>query len=293
MSDIAITDTVMTGTATTGAAIPGALPGTGRVVLAQLRYQVTLITRTPAAFVFGMALPAVLLILQIGRHHVATATLTTTIGGLVVFGMLAIAYLTYASGLIAARESGVLRRWHAAPVPTWGYFAGRIVASVAMADVAALLLLVVGATMCGLHLTLMAAVSMVIAVTAGAIALASAGTAITPLLPSVQGANGMLAISYLPLLFLAGGFGSVSSLPHWLTRAMTYLPVQPAIDAASRALADPGSFSGRDLLVLGCWTVACLALSARYFRWDPTRPKHAARVPAHAAGVPAAGPQAR
>jgi ABC-2 type transport system permease protein len=251
------------------------LPGTGKLLRAQVRYQVTLITRTPAAFIFGMALSAVLLIMQIGRHHVATTTLTSTIGGLVVFGTLAIAYLTYASGLIAAREAGVLRRWHAAPVPAWGYFARRIAASVAMADAAALLLLVVEAGMCGLHLTPAAVVSMVIAVTAGAITMASAGTAITPLLPSVQGANGMLAMSYLPLLFLAGGFGSVSSLPHWLTRAMTYLPVQRAIDAATRALADPGVIPGRDLLVLGSWTVACLALSARYFRWDPSRPRHA------------------
>jgi ABC-2 type transport system permease protein len=271
-------------------AMPDALPGTGHLVLAQLRYQVTLITRTPAAFIFGMAVPAALLAMEVGRHHVATATLTATVGGLVGFGMLAIAYLTYAAGLIAAREAGVLRRWHAAPVPAWGYFAGRIAAATAMADVAALLLLAVGAGMCGLHLTPGAVISMVIAVTAGAITLASAGTAITPLLPSVQGANQILAISYLPLLFLAGGLGSVPGLPHWLVRATTYLPVQPAIDAATRALTDPGSIPGRDLLVLGSWTVACLALSARYFRWDPTRPKHATargasnqpvRVPAH------------
>jgi ABC-2 type transport system permease protein len=272
-----------------------ALPPTGRIVLAQLRYQVTLITRTPAAFIFGMAVPAVLLATEVGRHHEATATLTATIGGLVVFGTLAIAYLTYASGLVAAREAGVLRRWHAAPVPGWGYFAGKIAASAAMADVAALLLLVVGAAMCGLHLTPQAVISTVIAVTTGAIAMASAGTAITPLLPSVQGANGMLAISYLPMLFLSRGFGSVSGLPHWLATALTYLPVQPAIDAATQALARPGSIPGRDLLVLAGWTVACLALSARYFRWDPTRPKHAAaRGSARAATdqpvrVPAAG----
>jgi ABC-2 type transport system permease protein len=253
-------------------------PGTGRLVLAQLRYQVTLITRTPAAFIFGMAVPAVLLAVEAGRRHVAAATLTATVGGLVVFGLLAIAYLTYASGLTAAREAGVLRRWHAAPLPAWAYFAGRIAAATAMADVAALLLLLAGAGISGLHLTVATVVSMVIAVTAGAITLASAGTAITPLLPSVQGANGLLALSYLPLLFLAGGFGSAPGLPHWLTSAMAYLPVQPSIDAATRALADPGSVPGRDLLVLGCWTVVCLTLSARYFRWDPTRLKRARQV---------------
>jgi ABC-2 type transport system permease protein len=256
--------------------MPDVLPGPGRIVAAQLRYQVRLITRTPAAFIFGMALPAVLLALEIGHRHVTSATLTATVGGLVVFGTLAIAYLTYAVGLIAAREAGVLRRWHAAPVPAWGYFAGRIAAATAMADVAALLLLGVGAGMCGLHLTASAVISMLIAVTAGAITMASAGTAITPVLPSAQGATQMIAISYLPLLFLSGGMGTISGLPHWLTRTMTCLPVQPAIDAATRALTNPGAIPGRDLLVLGSWAVACLALSVRFFRWDPTRPRHAA-----------------
>jgi ABC-2 type transport system permease protein len=251
------------------------LPGTGRILIAQLRYQLTLLTRTPAAFVFGLIMPAVLLVLETGRRHVSTANLTATVGGLVLFGTLAIAYLTYAAGLVAARENGVLRRWHAAPLPAWGYFAGRITAAAAMADAAALILVLAAAAMNGLHLSAGVILSLLVAVTAGAVTLASAGTAITPLLPSTQGANGMLAITYLPLLFFSGGFGATSSLPHWLTRIVTYLPVQPAVDAAAQALAHPGHLPGRDLLVLAAWTAGCLALSVRYFRWDPTRPKHA------------------
>jgi ABC-2 type transport system permease protein len=251
------------------------LPGTGRILIAQLRYQLTLLTRTPAAFVFGLIMPAVLLVLELGRRHAAPATLNAAVGGLVVFGLLAIAYLTYAAGLVAAREAGVLRRWHATPVPAWGYFAGRIAAATVMADAAALILLGVSAALNGLHPTAAAVISLLVAVTAGAVTLASAGTAITPLLPSSQGANGILALSYLPLLFFSGGFGATASLPHWLTRAVTYLPVQPAVDAATRALAHPGQVPGRDLLVLASWTAGCLALSARYFRWDPTRPRHA------------------
>jgi ABC-2 type transport system permease protein len=255
--------------------MPDKPPGTGRILVGQLRYQLTLLTRTPAAFVFGLLMPAVLLVLEVGHHHAAPASLAATVGGLVVFGTLSIAYLTYASGLVAAREAGVLRRWHATPLPAWGYFAGRIAAAAVMADAAALILLLASAALAGLHLTAAMAVSLVAAVTLGAVVLASAGTAIAPLLPSTQGANAVLAVTYLPLLFFSGGFGAVSSLPHWLTRAATYLPVQPAVDAATHALSSPGPLPARDLLVLAGWTVACLALSVRYFRWDPTRPRHA------------------
>jgi len=255
--------------------MPDKLPATGRLLTSQLRYQLTLLSRTPAAFVFGLLMPAVLLVLEVGRHHVAPAALAAAVGGLVVFGTLSIAYLTYASGLVAAREAGVLRRWHATPLPAWGYFAGRIAAAAVMADAAALILLLVSAAMAGLHITAGTAISLVVAVTLGAVALASAGTAITPLLPSTQGANAVLAITYLPLLFFSGGFGATSGLPHWLTRVVTYLPVQPAVDAATHALAGLGPVPGRDLLALAGWTVACLALSVRCFRWDPTRPRHA------------------
>lgn len=255
--------------------MPDTPQGTGRIVIGQLRYQLTLLTRTPLAFVFGLLMPAALLAMDIGRRHVAPATLAADVGGLVVFGTLAIAYLSYTAGLIAAREAGVLRRWHATPLPAWGYFAGRMTAAAVMADAAALILLLVSATMAGLHLTAGMVISLVIAVAAAAVAVASAGTAIAPLLPSTQGANALLAITYIPLLSFSGGFGTVSTLPHWLTRAVTYLPIQPAVDAATHALASPGAVPGRDLLVLASWTVACLAISVRYFRWDPTRPRHA------------------
>ena len=51
---------------------------------------------------------------------------------------MSVAYLSHASGLVVAREDGVLRRWRATPLPSWGYFAGRIVATVLLADAAAL-----------------------------------------------------------------------------------------------------------------------------------------------------------
>ena len=56
---------------------------------------------------------------------------------------------------------------------------------------------------------------------------------------------------------------------------MSYLPAQPMIDAVTRALQPSASMSGRDLAVLAAWAVGGLLLSVRFFRWDPTRPRHA------------------
>jgi len=261
------------------------LPGLVPVIGGQLRYQLTLLMRTPRTLMAGLILPGALLALQLGRvQHIgpgaAADLLAARVAGLVVLGAMSVAYLTHASSLIVAREDGILRRWRATPLPGWGYFAGRIAAAVLIADVAALILVLVGVAMAGLHLTAAGIVSLLVAATVGSLALAAAGTAITRLIPSAQGANQLLALTYIPLIIFSGGFGGLSGLPHWLNTLMSYLPAQPMIDAVTRALemgtGQPElSLPGRDLAVLAAWAVGCLLLSVRFFRWDPTRPRHA------------------
>jgi ABC-2 type transport system permease protein len=168
-----------------------------------------------------------------------------------------------------------MRRWRATPLPGWGYFAGRIVATVLIADGAALILVLVGVAMAGLHLTGAGIAGLLVAATVGSLALAAAGTAVTALLPSAQGVNQLLALTYIPLIIFSGGFGGLSGLPHWLTTLMSYLPAQPMIDAVTRALEPAASMSGRDLAVLAAWAVGCLLLSVRFFKWNPHRPRHA------------------
>src|SRR6185312_12553495 len=165
------------------------LPGLIPVIGGQLRYQLTLLMRTPRTLMAGLILPGALLALQLGRvQHIgqgaAADVLAARVAGLVVLGAMSVAYLSHASGLVVAREDGVLRRWRATPLPSWGYFAGRIVATVLLADAAALILVLVGVAMAGLHLTAGAIGGLLLAGSLGALALAAAGTAVTPLLTS-------------------------------------------------------------------------------------------------------------
>ena len=261
----------------------------GTMVAGQVRYQLTLMLRTPRTLMAGLILPGALLALQLGRvQHLgqgaAADVLAARVAGLVVLGAMSVAYLSHASGLVVAREDGVLRRWRATPLPSWGYFAGRIVATVLLADAAALILVLVGVAMAGLHLTAGAIGGLLLAGSLGALALAAAGTAITTIIPSAQSAQPVLMLTYIPLIVLGGAFGAITSLPHWVNTAMTYLPVQPAIDAASRALQygtlqvwppSAAGMSGHDLAVLAGWVLGGLLVSFRFFAWDPHRPRHA------------------
>jgi ABC-2 type transport system permease protein len=269
--------------------LPGLLP----LLAAQVRYQLLLLTRTPRALIAGLIMPGVLLALRLGsvKHvsgHGPALPLAASVAGLAMFGILSIAYMTHASGLVAAREDGVLRRWRATPLPAGGYFFGRITATVLLADASGVVLIMVGVAMAGLHVTAAMMASLLLAATLGALTLASVATAVTIAIPATQSANPVLMITYLPLVLFSGAFGSISGLPHWLAEVMSYLPAQPLIDAATRTLADPGGgfagISGRDTVLLALWAAMGAAVSVRFFRWDPHRPAHA-RVSARASST--------
>lgn len=259
------------------------LPGTGPVLAAQVRYQLILLARTPRALITGLVMPALLLVLELGKVQYLGATaagmavLAPRVAGLFLFSTAAIALFTHANTLVVAREDGVLRRWRAAPLPPSAYFAAKITATVLAADLAGVILILVSVEMAGLRLTGHAVAAMLITGTFGALAFAAAGTAITALISTAQSAQPLLMLTYLPLVFLSGAFGPVQSLPHWLTTAMTYLPAQPVVDAMSRALPHSGGtlMPTHDVAVLAGWLALGLLLSLRFFRWDPHRPGHA------------------
>src|SRR6201992_565463 len=156
------------------------LRGLAPVIGGQLRYQLTLLLRTPRTLMAGLILPGALLALQLGRvQHIgqgaAADLLAARVAGLGVLGAMSVGYLTHSASLVVAREDGMLRRWRATPLPAWGYFAGRIAATVLIADAAALILVLVGVAMAGLHLTGAGIAGLLVAATVGGLALAAAG----------------------------------------------------------------------------------------------------------------------
>ena len=85
-------------------------------------------------------------------------------------------------------------------------------------------------------------------------------------------AQPLLSLSYFPVMLLSGVLGTLGGAPSWLTIVLTYLPGQPMVDAATRALHTTGgtsSLPGHDLAVMAAWAAAALLASLRLFRWEP------------------------
>ena len=251
----------------------GRLPGSGPVLAGQVRYQLLLTTRNPRALVAGVALPLLLLVLASSQHARLAGS---ALAGRVVLGVTLTAYLTHASGLVAAREAGVLKRWRATPLPRWCYFAGRTCATVLMALASGAVTVAAGVLAYHVRLSAGAALSLLLALTLGALAWASVGTAITAVIPTTDAAQPVLSLSYFPVMLLSGVLGAFSGAPSWLSTLLGYLPGQPTLDAVTGALHTTGStlsLPGHDLVVLAGWTIGALLASLRLFQWEPRAPR--------------------
>jgi hypothetical protein len=70
-------------------------------------------------------------------------------------------------------------------------------------------------------------------------------------------------------VLLSGSFGAVSREPPWLETLMRWLPAQPIVEGAQRALHGAAfpALTARDAAVLAAWTAIGFVVSQRWFRW--------------------------
>ena len=237
-----------------------------RGLRAHLHYQLLLLVRTPRAAFAGLLLPLGLLLLR-GDGQPGT----DLVAGLTVLGALSTGYLTHAAGLVTARESGVLRRWRASPLPPWVFFAGRMAATTLIAVAGAAATLAVAATAYHVGPGPAGVVDLLVVLVVGTLCVAALGTAATAVVPTAESAQPVLSLTFYPLVLLSGALGGAAGGSGRLGEVLRWLPVEPMIDAVTRALHQGAGAlpPAQDLAVLAGWTVTGLAVSLVTFRWHP------------------------
>jgi ABC-2 type transport system permease protein len=249
------------------------LPGVAQLLVAQINYQARLLASGRVAMI-GVGLPVILLISSSSRHAHPGAINTA---GYAAFGMTMTAWNTHGVRLVAARESGVLKRWRATPLPRWAYFLARIVATVVIATLAGAATILASVALYSLHITATACVGALLALVLGGLAWSAAATALTAAISTVESASSVLLVVYFPTVIASGLLGSINE-PHWLTTLAGYLPARPVATLLANALTEPSlrnMFPLHDVIVLCCWAAGGLAIAIRFFRWEPHRPHNA------------------
>ncbi len=237
--------------------------------------------RSPRARFMTFIFPVVLLIVfngVFGKGHTTIDGMRVDLKLFYVPGILTMAIVVTAyAGLVISistlRETGVLKRRRATPVP-----AGVLIGSQALTtlvNVAAIsaLLLVIAQVVYGVGFSGPAIAAIACTALVGTLVFACIGYAVSGLIGSPDAAQPIVQATMLPLWFISGVFVPLASLSSGLRDLGAVFPVAPLAGSLRRA-AVHGSFAAAlsvtDLLVLAAWGVGAGVFAAWRFDWLPS-----------------------
>lgn len=250
-----------------------------RRALAQLTADLKIFRRNPAALFFTAILPVIFLCLFVGifgnnrlKEYGGIHASTVYVPSFIALAVVSASFVSLAMGFTRMRESGMLKRVRATPVPSWIVFAGRIGTAIVTAIVVTALLMLIGGVVFGVKIPTRTLPGLITALAAGAACFCAIGIAYTRAIPSEESGPSMTNAVVLPLYFISGVFVPFRTLPDGLQSVAKVLPVEPFVDALRIAF-DPhtsgAGIAGGDLLKLAIWGVLGLLFAVRFFAWTP------------------------
>jgi len=239
----------------------------------ELRNQQRLFWRNRESAVFVFVFPPLLFLLlgavysgEIDGFRAADVLLV----GLIGYGCANTAFAGLAITLVIRRESGVLKRIRATPLPTVTYLAA-VLGSTLLVFVLQMLVTI------ALGLTLYGAKgpenwpAMVPVVLLGVACFAGMGFGVTSLIRSSEGASAVVNLIVLPMAFLSGSFGPTRHYPEVLRWIADVLPLTYLIRLMKDVYLRGGSFLGhpKDIAILVAWGLLGVLIAWRRFGWEP------------------------
>jgi ABC-2 type transport system permease protein len=264
-----------------GDALPSAWPSTVGLVIAQVRYQLRLFYRVPAAMFFTLALPLVMLILlnavfgsdSVGTESAMWPTRQFYTAGLAVFAAVTATYTNLANMIPIRRDEGVLKRWRSTPLPTWIYVAGAMGSAVILAAFNVVVMLLLGVVAYDLEVTASKLPAAVVTFVIGVASFAALGMAVAALVKTASAASAVANATILPLAFVSNVFVAVDGAPRWVGILGDLFPLKAFAtafqDAFNPAVAGGAWAPGR-LGYIALWGLAGAVIAVTRFRWEPS-----------------------
>ncbi|MET7747882.1 ABC transporter permease [Micromonospora sp. NPDC005367] len=243
------------------------------VLLHQIRYEQLSFWRNPQAMIFTFVFP-IAFIAIIGavfgggeasdffygrtgmQYYTATIAAVSVLGAC--YGQLAIA-------LAARRQTGVLKRLHATPLPAWIYFAGLLAHCLMVSVIDVVLVVSVGALYDAPVPADWASVGVTLLL--GSVCYCALGAAVASLVSNSEAAPAVVQFVQFPLVFISGSYFPIHS--DTLNTLAGLLPVKPFNDALLSAFTTGDGLHWKQHGILLAWGVLGTLIAVRRFRWDP------------------------
>jgi ABC-2 type transport system permease protein len=244
-----------------------------RLFAHQLRAEQLVFWRSKEAALFIFLFPLLLFVLlgsvYSGKIYGVPAP-RALLAGLIGYGCANTAFAGLAIQLVLRRESAILKRLRATPLPASTYVAALLASTLVVFALQTIALFAIGRAFYGTPFPGPIG-SLVAAVVAGAVAFAAIGVASASLIRSAEGSSAVVNFVLLPMAFLTGSFGPTRHYPAFLRAVGDVLPLKYFIDLVNAIYLHGHALWTKPsaLAVLGAWGLAGLVVAVLRFRWEP------------------------
>ena len=244
-----------------------------RIFLHQLRTEQLVFWRSREAAFFIFLFPLLLFVLVgslYSGQYQGVPIKWAVLAGMIGYGCANTTFGGLGIQLVLRRESGVLKRLRATPLPGPTYVVALLVSTLIVFALQAIALFILGRALFGTPFPPDVG-SLVVVLVLGAAAFAALGTAIASLIRSAEGSSAVVNFVLLPMAFLSGGFGPTARYPSVLRAIGDVLPLKYLVKLVYAVYLHGQSFWTEPgaLAVLAGWGVAGVVITALKFQWEP------------------------
>jgi ABC-2 type transport system permease protein len=189
---------------------------------------------------------------------------------LIAYGVANTAFGGLAIMLVLRRESGILKRLRATPLPAPTYLGATLCSSLLVFALQAAAIMTLGRLLYDWRMPTEWP-SLLVGFAFAAVCFAGMAFGAASLIRSAEGASAVVNVVVLPMTFLSGGFGPTRDFPDFLQAIADVLPLTYLIEIVEGVVFDgiPLWEQGTALLVLALWGAGGVAVAARRFGWEP------------------------
>ena len=247
-----------------------------RLFLHEVRTEQLLFWRNREAAIFTFLLPILFFLIfgwvygnsTITKEHIRAAPFLEA--GMIGYGVASTAFAGLAITMVIRRESGVLKRIRATPLPPAAYLLAVLTSTFIAFLIQAALIITLGRVLFDVHVPTRL-VSLVAVLALGAACFAALGLGLTGIVRSAEGSSAVVNIIYLPMAIISGTFFTPKEYPGFLRAVADVLPLT-YFTALTRDVMVRDHHVWQDLgsvAVVLVWGTLGLAAAIRGFRWQP------------------------
>jgi ABC-2 type transport system permease protein len=192
------------------------------------------------------------------------------LAGMIGYGAAATTFAGLALLLVIRRESGVLKRLRATPLPGGTYIAAVLASIIVIFLLEAVILIALARLAFDVPVP-DSLLSLIVVLLLGAGSFAALGVGLTALIRSAEGSSAVVNALYLPVSFISGAFFSEDTFPGVLRLLGEILPLSHLIRLSRDVIAYDDAVWEHldDVAVVAAWGLVGLIVAVRGFRWEP------------------------